>query len=414
MERVALVGLNFQNDPQASQDSIAELARLTESAGGIICWSKVYNRKRPLAALFIGGGQAQEVKQAISDHEIVTVVFNHELKPSQQRNLEELFKVKVLDRTQVILDIFAKRAQSYEGKCQVELAQLTYLLPRLIGQGLKLSRLGGGIGTRGPGETKLEEDRRHLRDRIAALRKQLATLKRTRQLHRHDRSHVELPLLSLVGYTNAGKSAILRLLTGEETLVADQLFATLDLMTRKMMLSSKQEALLTDTVGLIRELPHHLVAAFRSTLEEVNKADLLLKVVDCSDRLWPQQLKTVDAVLADLKAQSKPFLLIFNKIDQVGQASRKILAHQYPEAVQLSALTAEGKDRLLETIKRYLSKSWQRINIRLSYDQADLRAQLLKRGRLIKESFGPKLISLTIECPAAMVGQIKQWQKSKK
>lgn len=410
-EKVILVGLNYQDGPKDSQDSIIELARLAETAGGVVCWSKIFSQVKPFAALFIGTGQAKEVQQQIQANQADLVIVDHELKPSQQRNLEEEMQIPVIDRTQLILDIFAQRAQSYEGKLQVELAQLSYLLPRLVGQGMKLSRLGGGIGTRGPGETKLEEDRRRLRNKIATLKGQLEGLKRTRQVQRHDRQNVSVPLISLVGYTNAGKSAILRLLTGEETLIEDQLFATLDLTTRRMLLPPNQEALLTDTVGFIRRLPHHLVAAFRSTLEEVNKADLLLKVVDCSDRVWKDQLKTVDEVLKDLKVEDKPYLLVFNKIDKIGHATKKILHHQFPESVQLSALTTDGREKLLEKIKKTLAKQWKRVTLRLDYAQSDLRALLLKRGRLIRESFGPEMISMTIELPEQVLGQLKRLKK---
>ncbi len=413
-EQVLLCSLNYKGGPADADDSLAELARLTETAGGVVCWSKVFTRPRPDAALFLGAGQVQDLKREAQNHHAQLVIFDHELKPNQLRNLENTLELAVIDRTQLILDIFAKRAKSYEGKLQVELAQLNYLLPRLVGLGLQLSRLGGGIGTRGPGETKLELDRRHLRDRIAALKRQLETLKRTRELHHQERAPMDMPLLSLIGYTNAGKSALLRLLTREDTLVEDQLFATLDLTTRKLVLPPSQEVLLTDTVGFIRRLPHHLVAAFRSTLEEATRADLLLKVVDCSDRLWEKQLQTVDEVLKELKVDNKPYLLVFNKTDKVGQAFQKVLRHQFPEAAQISALTTAGRDELLEKIKINLSKQWQKITLRLPYDEGELRANLLKRGRLIRETFGQKMISLTMELPQETIGQLAHWRKEKK
>jgi len=411
VEKTFLVSLKYQGGLGDMASSLSELERLTGTAGGEVVGVKQFSRPRPDAALFLGSGQVQELKSLAARQAWDLLIVDHELRPIQQRNLEETLALRVIDRTQLILDIFARRARTHEGKLQVELAQLSYLLPRLIGKGVLLSRLGGGIGTRGPGESKLEYDRRRLRSRIAVLKRQLETLKRTRQLHRRDRESVPLPLVSLVGYTNAGKSALLSALTGNRTFIEDKLFATLDLTTRKLILPPAQEVLLTDTVGFIRNLPHHLVAAFRGTMEEVVAADLLLHVIDCAHRSWENQSRTVDQVLKELGAGSKLCLPVFNKIDKIGQAARHRLDHQFPGAVQVSALTGEGLDKLVPMVKEKLAGGWRKITLRLPYEQSHLRALILRRGRLIKESYGQKIITLQVELPPKIIGQIQYQRK---
>jgi GTP-binding protein HflX len=336
---------------------------------------------------------------------------DHELRPIQQRNLEEVLKVRVIDRTQLILDIFAQRAKSHEGKLQVELAQSSYLLPRLTGQGVALSRLGGGIGTKGPGETKLEYDRRRLRDRMAVIKQELEALKRTRRLHRQDRESVPLPIVSLVGYTNAGKSALLNALTREKALVEDKLFATLDLATRKLVLPPALEVLLTDTVGFIRRLPHSLVAAFRGTLEEVVSADLLVLVVDISHPDWQAQIQTVRNVLKELGAENKPTVLAGNKIDLVKPMARRRLAHELPGGIQISALSGEGLDKLRAAMAAGLAKAWETVTLRLPYDRADVRVWVMRRGRILKESYGPQMITLKVQLPASVAGKIREFRQ---
>jgi GTP-binding protein HflX len=411
VERTLLVSLNYTGGLQDADSSLSELERLTLTAGGEVVGVKKFSRPRPDAALFLGSGQVQELKNLAARQAWDLLIVDHELRPIQQRNLEKALTLRVIDRTQLILDIFARRAKTHEGKLQVEMAQLSYLLPRLIGKGVLLSRLGGGIGTRGPGESKLEYDRRRLRNRIAVLKRQLETLKRTRRLHRRDREAVPLPLVSLVGYTNAGKSALLSALTGNQTFIEDKLFATLDLTTRKLILPPAQEVLLTDTVGFIRNLPHHLVAAFRGTMEEVVAADLLLHVIDCAHRSWENQSQTVNQVLKELGAGSKPCLPVFNKIDKIGQATRRRLDYQFPEAVQVSALTGEGLDKLVSTVKQRLAGGWRKITLRLPYAQSHLRALVLRRGRLLKESYGQKIITLQVELPPKIIGQIQYQRK---
>jgi len=413
-ESVFLVSLTYQGGSGDETESLNELQRLTLTAGGMVKGMRTFTRPRPNAALFFGPGQVEEVKKSIQALEIDLVIVDHELKPSQQRNLEQAWQVRVIDRTQLILDIFARRAKTHEGKLQVELAQLSYLLPRLIGKGIELSRLGGGIGTRGPGETKLEYDRRRLRARIAVLQKQLETLKKNRRLHRQDREAVPLSLVSLVGYTNAGKSALLRTLTGHNAFVEDKLFATLDLSTRKLILPPSQEILLTDTVGFIRRLPHNLVAAFRGTLEEVVSADLLLHIIDSSHPDWEKQVQVVEQVLTELGAHDKPKILVFNKIDKISRAMHHRLRYQFPGCVLVSALTKAGCNDLLEVIKVKLAQSWQQINLRLAYEDSDLRALILKRGRVIKETYGANFMTIRAELPPKIIGQIKCWRKEKK
>jgi GTPase len=415
-ERSFLTSLTYMEGPADSRESLVELHRLTETVGDVVVGAHAFNRPHPDAALFLGPGQVQELKKMIGQVQASLLIVDHELKPMQQRNLERALGLRVIDRTQLILDIFARRAKSHEGKIQVELAQLTYLLPRLIGHGLEMSRLGGGGiatrgATRGPGETKLEYDRRRARDRIAVLRRQLDTLRQTRQLHRQDRGTIPLPLVSLVGYTNAGKSALLRALTGAPAFVEDKLFATLDLATRRLVLPPSQEVLLTDTVGFIRRLPHHLVAAFRGTLEEVRFADLLLHVVDGSHPDWETQARTVDLVLAELEAGGKPKITVFNKADKFSAALKRRFRYQFPEAVQVSALTGEGLDSLRRAVAARVAADWQTVTLRLPYHRADLRAQLLKRGRVISETFGPKVMTLRIELPPKFLQKVRQWKR---
>lgn len=415
-ERSFLASLSYMEGPADCRESLAELHRLTETVGDTVAGAHAFTRPHPDAALFLGPGQVQELKKMLARHQASQLIVDHELKPMQQRNLERALGLRVLDRTQLILDIFARRAKSHEGKIQVELAQLTYLLPRLSGKGVEMSQLGGGGiatrgATRGPGETKLEYDRRRARDRIAALRRQLETLRQTRQLHRQDRGAVPLPLVSLVGYTNAGKSALLRALTGAQAFVEDKLFATLDLSTRRLVLPPSQEVLLTDTVGFIRRLPHHLVAAFRGTLEEVRFADLLLHVVDGSHPDWETQARTVDQVLEELEAGAKPKIVVFNKLDKFSAALKRRFRYQYPESVQVSALTGEGLDALRGAVAARVASGWKAVTLRLPYSRADLRAQLLRRGRVLKETYGPKVITLKIELPPKFLQKVRQWQR---
>ena len=318
-ERAVLVGLrchSFGMDENADEETLAELAALVETAGAETVAMTLQTRPAPDARTFIGEGKAQEVKELAEANEADLIIFDNELSPSQMRVLEEMTDKTVLDRSALILDIFAQRARTGEGKLQVELAQYQYILPRLAGLGHAMSRLGGGIGTRGPGESKLESDRRHIRRRIDKLREDLEQVRQVRAVQRRQRKKTELPLVAIVGYTNAGKSTLLNLLTDAGIEANDRLFDTLDPTTRKKRISDTQEILLSDTVGFIRKLPHHLVSAFKATLEELAYADLLLHVVDVSDPNWEIHAATVDKVIEQLGAQEIPRVMVYNKADK--------------------------------------------------------------------------------------------------
>ncbi|HLT58580.1 MAG TPA: GTPase HflX [Limnochordales bacterium] len=347
-ERVLLIGVNGH---------LEELAELVRSAGGRVVGSVVQNLERPRAATYIGPGKAQEARALAWELDADLVVVDDELTPAQARNLEELLGVPVIDRTQLILDIFAQRARTKEGKLQVELAQLTYQLTRLAGHGAALSRLGGGIGTRGPGETQLETDRRRIRRRIAGIRKELEQVRRTRALQRAGRRRTGLPVIALVGYTNAGKSTLMNALTRAGVLAENRLFATLDPTVRRVTLAPGRDALLTDTVGFLRKLPHQLVAAFRATLEEVEEADVLLHVVDASQPDVHEQMEAVAAVLDELGVLGKPLVTAFNKLDAVADPERiREWARRTPAAVAISARTGAGLDELRALLARQVAE----------------------------------------------------------
>jgi GTPase len=351
LERALLVGVFPPNtQEQALLDEMAELEELVRSAGGQVLDSFWQKRERPHPATFIGEGKVTEVALATQEQGANLVIFGKDLTPSQARNLEQSIGVRVVDRTQLILDIFARRARSHEGKLQVELAQMEYLLPRLSGSGLGLSRLGGGIGTRGPGETKLETDRRAIRGRIAKLEQQVTRLQAHRGRLRNYRQGKDLPVFALVGYTNAGKSTLLNRLTESEVYVADQLFATLDPTTRRLDLKGGTTVLLTDTVGFVHDLPKPLVNAFRATLEEVTEADFLLHVVDLSNPSWPQQIEAVELILSQMPVVCGPTQLIFNKVDLVAPQELSVALETYPQAVFVSAATGAGISKLQQAL----------------------------------------------------------------
>ena len=353
-ERAILVGLQGPGQSYEDlMDALAELGRLVESAGGQVLQTIWQRRESPDSATVIGSGKVQELALLVQDLGANLVVFDRELTPSQVRNLEETLGVRVVDRSEVILDIFAQRARTRAGKLQVELAQLQYLLPRLAGRGRTMSRLGGGIGTRGPGETQLEMERRAIQRRISKLRQEVEELRRHRQRLRQRREASQIPVVALVGYTNAGKSTLLNALTHAQVYVADQLFATLDPTTRRLELPDQQAVLLTDTVGFLTELPDQLVDAFQATLEEVTEADALLHVVDLSHPNWEGQIEAVETLLDKLPLATGPRQLVFNKIDRLDPEWVEDVRLLYPKALFVSAATGQNLDQLRHTLAQF-------------------------------------------------------------
>jgi GTPase len=357
IDRVVLVGLITQGmSSEQFQDGINELALLVASAGGTVL-DLIQQKRQPHSQTVVGPGKVQEIALRAQTLGANLIVFNRDLSPSQARNLETQIGIRIVDRTEVILDIFAQRAQSQEGKLQVELAQLEYMMPRLTGRGLAMSRLGGGIGTRGPGETKLETERRTIQSRVSRLQKEVNQLQAHRSRLRQKRQHHGVPVIAVVGYTNAGKSTLLNTLTNADVYAADQLFATLDPTTRRLTIPDAQsdafqQILLTDTVGFIHELPPALVDAFRATLEEVTDADALLHVVDLSHSAWMSQIRSVMEILKEMPITPGPALVVFNKIDQVDSATLAIATEEFPQAVFISARDRHG----LETLRQQIAQ----------------------------------------------------------
>ena len=365
-------------------EAVAEFVTLAKSAGADVTRAMVARRKSPDPRYFIGSGKVEELASEVATGEIELVLINHAISPSQERNLERALKCRVLDRTGLILDIFAQRARSFEGKLQVELAQLRHMSTRLIRGWTHLERQRGGIGLRGPGETQLELDRRMIGQRIQQLERRLEKVARQRQQGRQARRKRDTPLVALVGYTNAGKSTLFNNLAGAEVYAADQLFATLDTTLRRLDLPSGEAVVLADTVGFIRELPHQLVAAFRSTLEEVVEADLLLHVIDAADDERDSHIHEVEQVLAEIGAAEVPVLKVYNKIDLLERAP-SVEEGEHGQTVWLSAADGQGLDLLRQVIEERLGSARVRGRIRLSPDQARLRARFYQLGRVLHE-----------------------------
>lgn len=380
-EKAVLVGVG----PGVEESDLDELAALADSAGAEVVARVVQSRQDPDPATYVGKGKLEEIHRTLHETGAEAVILDAELTPGQLRNLEARLKVKVIDRTALILDIFALHARSREGKAQVELAQLNYLLPRLRGWGEAMSRLGGGIGTRGPGETKLEVDRQHIRRRIAKLRRDLRDLARTRDLKRARRERSGVPQVAIAGYTNAGKSTLMRALTRADVVVADQLFATLDPTTRRIRLPSGREATVSDTVGFVRKLPHELVEAFRSTLEEVVRADLVVHVADAASPELEAQIEAVRTVLAEIGAGAVPEVLALNKIDLLTPVQRRRVTARHPEAVPISAATGEGLDELLERVAERLPRYPVRVEVLIPHERGDLLALLHREAEVLSE-----------------------------
>lgn len=368
-------------DPELS---LQELVQLAETAGVEVLDVLRQNKETPDSRWFIGKGKVEELRMAADALGANTAIFDQELSGAQVRNLEEALDLKIIDRTQLILDIFAGRAKTREGIIQVELAQLSYLLPRLSGQGKNLSRLGGGIGTRGPGESKLETDRRHIRDRITELKRQLDEVVKTRELHRERRRKAGAVQVALVGYTNAGKSTLLKQLTDADVYIENQLFATLDPTSRVLELAGGKEVVLTDTVGFIQNLPHDLVASFRATLEEVNEADLVLHVVDASSPMREEQMEIVQSILQDLGAAGTPQIVLFNKID-LCQPEQLEMLPTGAGYLKISAFNPDDLTRITEIIADELAGDT--LNFRIPGDRGDISSLLYRVGEVLETSY---------------------------
>ena len=374
-----LVGVGHGID----ESSLDELAALADSAGAEPVARIVQTRTDPDPATFVGKGKIDEIHRAVHGNDAEVVVLDDELSPGQLRNLEERLGAKVIDRTALILDIFALHARSREGKAQVELAQLNYLLPRLRGWGEAMSRLGGGIGTRGPGETKLEVDRQHIKRRISKLRRDIKDLARTRDVKRASRERSGVAQIAIAGYTNAGKSTLMNALTEARVLVADQLFATLDPTVRRISLPGGRVATLSDTVGFVGKLPHDLVEAFRSTLEEVTRASLVLHIADASSRDVELQVEAVRGVLGEIGAGSLPEVLALNKVDLLSDVDRERVARRFPGAVPVSALTGEGLQGLVERVAQDLPRLPVEVTLLVPYSREDLVARLRRDAEIV-------------------------------
>jgi GTP-binding protein HflX len=390
-ERVFLVGVELKaRNGWELRDSLEELSELANTAGAEVVGDGIQKMAAPCASTFIGKGKADEFAQHCRRADVDTVIFDDELSPAQSRNLEEVFNCKILDRTALILDIFAQRARTREGKLQIELAQLQHLLPRLTRFWGHLSRQQGGIGMRGgEGETQLETDRRRVQDRIARISRDLQVVRRTRSTQRNARQRTHWALASIVGYTNAGKSTLLNTLTGSEVLVENKLFATLDPATRRLRLPTNQNVLLTDTVGFIRKLPHGLVEAFKATLEEVVQADLLVHVVDISHPRAEEQIQSVDAVLKEIGAEGKPTLMVFNKIDQL-DGSRDTLTRfleRHPHGVAISAAKGEGIPALLAELGSQLRPVREFMELVVPHENADVIARLHEVAQVVERRY---------------------------
>jgi GTP-binding protein HflX len=413
-EKAILVGMETTAaNPEETAYSLEELARLADTAGADVLLQVTQRRGRPDAATFLGRGKVEELAESCRSSGAGLVIFDRELSAAQARNLENITGIRVIDRTQLILDIFACRARTREGKLQVELAQLNYLLPRLIGRGVELSRLGGGIGTRGPGETKLEVDRRRIRRRIAELNEAIRDVRKHRELLRRSRKEVPVPLAALVGYTNAGKSTILKKLTGAQVLVEDKLFATLDPTTRRVVLPNNEAVLLTDTVGFIRNLPHHLVAAFRATLEEVVEADLLLHIVDASHPNLEGQIEAVNRVLESLGSRSKPCITVYNKTDLIPGFELPVSTISSP-SVAVSALDGRGLDEMLEAVAGVLSCRRVRMTFFIPYRKTGLLSVLHEKGKVLQEEHGQDGVTVDAEIEIVWAKRVNARLKEEK
>ena len=406
-ERVLLVGISYKDCRRyLAEESLLELKELVFSAGAEVVGKFLQVRSQPDRAYLVGRGKLEEIGTSLERLSADLVIFDHELTSAQLRNLENFLKVKVIDRNELILDIFAQRASSREGKLQVELAQLEYLLPRLSGKGSALSRLGGGIGTRGPGETKLEMDRRAIRVRLVRIKQALNRLKARRVLQRRKRQGIPIPTVSIVGYTNAGKSTLFNALANETNHVSSMMFATLDPLVRKISLDAGQEALLTDTVGFVRKLPHTLVAAFRATLEETLEADLILHVIDVAHPEHQVLREAVYVVLAEIGLASTPIVEAYNKVDQVGQVPFIDTTYQH---VAISARNGENLSQLLETIQSVLNRNFRDVQLTIPFHRGDIVSRLRESARIQSQEYHEDGIHIQASLPLVDFGRFQQF-----
>lgn len=407
-ERVLLVVVDFkrQKSDWSPAEILEEMKELVAACGGEAAADVICRVDKPSAGCLIGEGRVQEIADIVAAENIDTVIFSQDLKGGQQRNLEDAFKAKTIDRTQLILDIFARHASSKEGKMQVELAQLEYLMPRLVGKGVELSRLGGGIGTLGPGETKLEVDRRRITEKITRLKKSLEEVSCDRALKRKQRRDKGVPAISIVGYTNAGKSTLLNALTDAGQLTRDGLFTTLDSLARHLVLPNRQKVIVSDTVGFMRDLPHRLIEAFKATLEEVGEADVLLHVVDVSHPHFRHLQESVDGVLKELESFDKPTIMVFNKIDRLNDRHwLSQLNGHYDHAVCISAKTKECIPLLLEEICGMLSPLVVEINIEVPISRMDLVHLAHEEGEVLSVKYYDETVSIRAVVPTQAAGK---------
>lgn len=399
-ERVILVGVQEQ-DGDDTEDSLAELAELVHTAGAAVCDTVIQKVERRHPGTYVGTGKVQEIRELVIMHDATGIVCDDELTPAQMRNLADLLDTKVMDRTLIILDIFAARASTSEGKIQVELAQLRYEMTRLTGYGRSMSRLGGGIGTRGPGEKKLEMDRRLITNRISQLKRELEEVRQHREVTRSRRTRQNQPVAAIVGYTNAGKSTLLNTLTNAQVLEMDALFATLDPTTRLLKLSGKQEILLTDTVGFIRKLPHHLIDAFRSTLEEAKYADYIIHVVDASNPQMEKQMYIVYETLKKLGVEGKPVLTLFNKQD-LRTDTEALRDARADRTVHISARTGEGLDLVRSALEQMLRENKIYMERLVPYTETAILAKIRSAGELVSEDYRPEGVYIQAYVPRAL------------
>jgi GTP-binding protein HflX len=409
-ERAALVGLALRRSKRLdAEHSLEELGGLADAAGATVALKMIQERPTPDPATFLGSGKLDELAEGCARVGADMVIFDNELSPAQQRQIEERVNLKVVDRTQLILDIFARRARTREGKWQVELAQLKYLLPRLVGSGTALSRLGGGIGTRGPGETKLETDRRRIRQRIHAISEEIETIRSRRRHARVRRQKASVPLVALVGYTNAGKTTLFNLLTNESAEASNALFVTLDPLVRQVSLPDNRRLLLSDTVGFIDRLPHTLVAAFRATLEQVAESDLVLHVIDAASPDRERHIEAVERVLEEMGAAGVAKLDVFNKIDLLDEVDARRLRRACPDPLFISALSGKGRTEVIDGVVKMLELDTRRVRLEFDSDSAEDRekiARVYRHARVLSHQTADGRIAIEADIPRRVLDRV--------